>query len=197
CCDRILDFGIAERVGARGVTDITSEDFAEEATALMPAQPLSASGMVIGTVGYMSPEQAQAKTVDQRSDIFSFGCILYEAATRRRPFEGDSAIDTLHKIIYATAAPISDFNPSAPVDLQRIVRRCLAKDPEKRYQTIRDVANELEDLRRAMDSHLEAGDTVALKDTFITGGSVSQTKRHKTDTRESGSHTRSTSSAEY
>jgi len=68
-------------------------------------------GTVMGTIGYMSPEQAQGKTVDQRSDIFSFGCILYEAATRRRAFAGDSAIDSLHKIIYADAPPIADFNP--------------------------------------------------------------------------------------
>jgi serine/threonine protein kinase len=152
---KILDFGLAKLIdpqsspGAAGVTG-------EAATAMMPAQPLSAAGTVMGTVGYMSPEQAQGKTVDQRSDIFSFGCILYEAATGRRPFEGDSAIDTLHKIIYAPAPPIADFNPAAPADLQRIVRRCLAKDPEKRRQTIRDVANDLEDLRREMESEVDA-----------------------------------------
>jgi len=152
---KILDFGLAKLIetqSSRGATDAS----AEAATAMMPAQPLSAAGTVMGTVGYMSPEQAQGKTVDQRSDIFSFGCILYEAATGRRPFEGDSAIDTLHKVIYAAAPPIADFNPGAPADLQRIVRRCLAKDPEKRYQTIRDVANDLEDLRQEITSGSEA-----------------------------------------
>ena len=141
---KILDFGLAKLIETRSPST-TNED---AATAVMPAQPLSAAGAVMGTVGYMSPEQAQGKPVDQRSDIFSFGCILYETATGRRPFEGDSAIDTLHKIIYSTAAPITDFNPSLPADLQRILRRCLAKEPEKRYQTIRDVANDLEDLRQ-------------------------------------------------
>jgi serine/threonine protein kinase len=93
----------------------------------------------------MSPEQAQGKTkeIDYRSDIFSFGCILYEAVTGRRPFEGKDSIDSLNKIIRETATPISTFNPGAPADLQRIVRRCLAKDPEERYQTIKDVAIEL------------------------------------------------------
>ncbi|MBA3818144.1 MAG: serine/threonine protein kinase, partial [Deltaproteobacteria bacterium] len=101
------------------------------------------SQMLLGTPKYMSPEQARGAAVDQRSDIFSFGCILYEAATGRKAFEGDSVIDTLHKIIYAQAPPIRDFNSLAPVELQRIVRRCLAKDPDERYQTIKDVATDL------------------------------------------------------
>jgi eukaryotic-like serine/threonine-protein kinase len=194
---KVLDFGIAKLIVPTSSHAATGEELTEGETASLLAQPLSAPGTVMGTVGYMSPEQVQGRAVDQRSDIFSFGCILFEAATRRRAFEGDSVIDTLHKIIYATAPSITDLNPSAPIDLQRIVRRCLAKDPEKRYQTIRDVANELEDLRREMDSQLEAADTLVLKDTFISGGGVSQTKRHETDTKESDSHTHSTSSAEY
>ncbi len=160
---KILDFGLAKLIETRGSSDAAGES-EEAATAMMPVQPLSAAGTVMGTVGYMSPEQAQGKTVDQRSDIFSFGCVLYEAATGRRPFEGDSAIDTLHKIIYAAARPIADFNPAAPADLQRIVRRCLAKDPEKRYQTIRDVANDLEDLSRVIESKLETEWSVPPKD---------------------------------
>ena len=150
---KILDFGLAKLVETRSAD--TSGTGAEADTAMLPGQPLSTAGMVMGTIGYMSPEQAQGKKVDQRSDIFSFGCILYEAATGRRPFEGDSTIDTLHKIVYATPSPITDFNPAAPADLLRIVRRCLAKDPEKRYQTIRDVVNDLEDLQREMTSEVE------------------------------------------
>ena len=106
----------------------------------------------MGTVGYMSPEQAQGKTneIDQRSDIFSFGCILFEAATGKKPFEGESVIKSLHMVVYEPAPPIADFNPSAPPELQRIVRRCLAKDPDERYQSIKEVAIELKDLRREM-----------------------------------------------
>ncbi|MDQ3473431.1 MAG: tetratricopeptide repeat protein, partial [Acidobacteriota bacterium] len=113
----------------------------------------STPGTVMGTVGYMSPEQAQGKTneIDQRSDIFSFGCILFEAATGRRPFEGDSVIKSLHKVVYEPAPAISDFNPSAPADLQRIVRRCLQKDADDRYQGIKEVAIELKHLRREME----------------------------------------------
>jgi TolB-like protein/cytochrome c-type biogenesis protein CcmH/NrfG len=111
----------------------------------------------MGTVGYMSPEQAQGKTseIDQRSDIFSFGCILYEAVTGKRPFEGDSIVKSLHMVIYESAPSITELNPSAPADLQRIVRRCLAKDPDERYQTIKDVAIELKELRRELQAGID------------------------------------------
>ena len=100
----------------------------------------------------MSPEQAQGKhkEIDHRSDIFSFGCILYEALTNHRAFEGTDTIDTLNKIIREPVTPIADLNPSAPADSLRIVRRCLAKDPDERYQTIKDVAIELKELRREL-----------------------------------------------
>src|SRR5438876_12447077 len=106
----------------------------------------------MGTVGYMSAEQAQGKTkeIDQRSDIFSFGCILFEAATGKKPFEGESVIKSLHMVVYESAPPIADFNPSAPPELQRIVRRCLTKDPDERYQSIKEVAIELKELQREL-----------------------------------------------
>ena len=143
---KILDFGLAKLVETKPES---AAEMGEAATAMMPVQH-STPGFVMGTVGYMSPEQAQAKPVDQRSDIFSFGCILYEAATGRKPFAGDSVVDTLHKIIYEPAPAITDFNPSASPELQRVIRKCLAKEPEKRYQTIRDTANDLEDLLEEM-----------------------------------------------
>jgi hypothetical protein len=93
----------------------------------------------------MSPEQAKGLSVDQRSDIFAFGCILYEIVTGRKPFDGDSLIDSLHKIIYTPPAPVSDFNQNCPYEIQRIIRRCLAKDPEDRYQRIKDIAIDLRD----------------------------------------------------
>ena len=106
--------------------------------------------MILGTSGYMSPEQAQGKTkeVDHRSDIFAFGCILFEAATGQKAFKGADLVDTLNKIIREPVTPILDLNPAAPADLQRIVRRCLAKDADDRYQTIKDVAIELKEVRR-------------------------------------------------
>jgi hypothetical protein len=123
----------------------------------------------------MSPEQAQAKTneIDHRSDIFSFGCILYEAVTGHKAFVGEDTIDSLNKIIRAPVAPITDFRPNLPAHLQRIVRRCLAKDPEDRYQTIKDVAIELRELRHELadDSQMDLVAAHARSDA-ATGASV-------------------------
>lgn len=148
---KVLDFGLAKLVEASDskAPQPTGEDLEEAATAVMnKTQP----GMVMGTLGYMSPEQVQGKEVDQRSDIFSLGCILYEATTGHRPFKGDSIIDSLHKIIYSQPQPIKDLNPHTPVELQRIIRKCMAKDPTERYQSIRDVAMDLRDLVREYDA---------------------------------------------
>ena len=141
---KILDFGLAKLIDTQRLSS-TSSDMA---TAIMPQQ--SQPGMVLGTVGYMSPEQAQGRTseIDHRSDIFSFGCMLYEAVTGRRAFAGADAIDTLNKIIREPTPLVSEIRSDAPADLQRIIRRCLAKDPDDRYQTIKDVAIELKELRR-------------------------------------------------
>jgi serine/threonine protein kinase len=153
---KILDFGLAKLIEPQRPSSVEDGAISEVTTMRISTPQYSTSGMVFGTIGYMSPEQAlgNVKKIDQRSDIFSFGCLLYEAATAHRPFEGDSVIDTLHKIIYEPAPPIKDFNPIAPPSLQRIVRRCLAKDQEERFQNIRDVVLELEDLLHDMDSRL-------------------------------------------
>ncbi|HKP86841.1 MAG TPA: protein kinase, partial [Blastocatellia bacterium] len=143
---KILDFGLAKLIEAG---ETRAGELEEAATAMMGQ---TRPGMVMGTIGYMSPEQAQGKPVDQRSDIFSFGCMLYEAATGRKPFEGDSVIDSLHKIVYTQAPPVRESNPSAPTELQRIVRKCLAKAPADRYQSIKDIAIDLRDLIREYDS---------------------------------------------
>src|SRR5881227_2865054 len=146
---KILDFGLAKLIAPQQ-SGLTGGEPSEQATAIL--QQHSTPGVVLGTVGYMSPEQAQGKTkeIDHRSDIFSFGCMLYEAVTKQKAFTGKDAIDTLNKIIREPTAPITDFRTDAPDHLQRIVRRCLAKDPEDRYQTIKDVAIELRELRREL-----------------------------------------------
>ena len=190
---KILDFGLAKLIEPQS-SSITSED---AATAVMPAQPMSVAGAVMGTVGYMAPEQAQGKPVDQRSDIFSFGCILYEAATGQRAFEGDSAIDTLHKIIYSTPAPVTDINPALPADLQRIIRRCLAKEPEKRYQTIRDAANDLDDLQREIDVDSIGGRTIPPASSTGEDSRATQASNSRYNTSNSAVQQTSTSSAEY
>jgi len=206
---KILDFGLAKLImseppavaGGLNLNDNLSatadgSDKAEEATAMMPVQH-STPGVVMGTVGYMSPEQAQAKPVDQRSDIFSFGCLLYEAATGRRPFAGDSVVDTLHKIIHDPAPAITDFNPSASPELQRVIRKCLAKEPEKRYQTIRDTANDLEELIEEMKGVSDIERSVAPSTSAITSGATKSTDDDRRgESTASGTHPPA-SSAEY
>src|SRR6058998_1967482 len=147
---KILDFGLAKLIEPQHISQTSPQGISEVATAIL--QEHSKPGVVLGTVGYMSPEQAQGRVneIDHRSDIFSFGCILYEAITRRKAFEGKDAIDSLNKIIREQPTPITNFNPDVPYDLQRIVRRCLAKDPEERYQTIKDVAIEIKEVRREL-----------------------------------------------
>jgi len=156
---KILDFGLAKLIEQRPAST-SAEGSSEVATAVMPQH--STPGTVMGTVGYMSPEQAQGKTneIDHRSDIFSFGCILYEAVTGHKAFEGKDAIDSLNKIIREPFSPISNFNAAAPADLQKIVRRCLAKDADERYQSIKDVAIELREVRHEMAGAAEIDTTV-------------------------------------
>ena len=149
---KILDFGLAKLIEPQGHASDRGEGLSSEIATAVTALH-STPGIVRGTAGYMSPEQAQGKTreVDHRSDIFSFGCILYEAATGWKAFAGKDTLDSLHKIVYAPTPLIKETNPTAPVELQRIVRRCLAKDPEDRYQTSKDLAIELKEVRRELE----------------------------------------------
>jgi len=144
---KVLDFGLAKLIEPPTTGD--SIPSGEEPTIL---QQHSTPGLILGTMGYMSPEQAQGKTksIDNRSDIFSFGCILFEAITGQRPFTGNDHIEILNKLIREPAPLLAAFNPNASADLQRIVRRCLAKDPNERYQNIKDVAIELKEVRREL-----------------------------------------------
>src|SRR6266550_1872095 len=123
---KILDFGLAKliEIPTPGPDGGTISD-----AATVALEPHSIPGRLMGTVGYMSPEQAQGKTqIDYRSDIFSFGCMLFEAVTKHRPFQGESNVQSLYKICYEPAPPLKDFDQSASPELQRVVRRCLQKD---------------------------------------------------------------------
>src|SRR5437016_5605994 len=157
---KILDFGLAKLIEPQGPVGSDRAASSEVGTAIGAQHSLA--GMVMGTAGYMSPEQAQGKVeqIDQRSDIFSFGCILFEAVTGQRPFEDESVIKSLHKVAYEPAPPIKDFNPSAPTGLQRLIHRCLEKDRDERYQTIQDVALELKEVRQGMAGAAEIDTTV-------------------------------------
>ena len=148
---KILDFGLAKLVETETKSDGERNVSGEEATAIL--QQYSTPGMILGTLGYMSPEQAQGrvKEIDQRSDIFSFGCILYEATTGRKAFAGKDLLDSLHQIVHGPTPQIGETNPDVPDELQRIVRRCLAKDPNERFQSIKEVAIELKEVRRELE----------------------------------------------
>jgi Tol biopolymer transport system component/predicted Ser/Thr protein kinase len=133
---KILDFGIAkllEPAEFRVSDDRTTRAQTE-------------AGRILGTAAYMSPEQAEGRPVDGRSDIFSFGSILYELATGRRPFGGDSRLKVLTGIVNADPPPPKALRASLPADLEKVILRCLRKDPARRYQTMADLKVALEDI---------------------------------------------------
>ena len=131
---KVLDFGLAKLA--------TSEAPADEATQL-----LTKDGMILGTVPYMSPEQAQSKPVDPRSDVFSLGILLYEMATGQRPFQGSDPASVMAAVLRDQPIAVTELRGELPNHLGRIVQRCLEKDRERRYQSARDVRHELEGLR--------------------------------------------------
>ena len=143
---KILDFGLAK---------LETPFLAEEETAV---GPMTRTGTIMGTAGYMSPQQASGEAVDFRSDLFSFGTILYEMTTGARAFARSTAVETLAAIIREEPTPISQLNPKVPPPLQWIAKRCLAKHPEGRYASTRDLACDLEIVREHLgDAPLDAG----------------------------------------
>jgi dienelactone hydrolase len=144
---KILDFGLAKLVAPKQAP--AANALSELATA---ERPLTEHGQMLGTVAYMSPEQAQGKTVDPRSDVFSLGVVLYEMATRRRPFAGDNSVSILSSILRDTPPPATQIEPSVPAPLDRLIRRCLEKDPGQRYADASELRDELRLLRDELAS---------------------------------------------
>jgi len=142
---KVLDFGLAKvKEEARAAED-----------AMMPtAVALTGEGRIVGTVAYMSPEQAEGKNVDARSDVFSLGIILYELATGVRPFAGDTPMSVMSAIMKDTPKSVTEVRPGLPRELSKIVNRCLAKDVEDRYQSAKDLRNDL----RALKNELTSGE---------------------------------------
>jgi serine/threonine protein kinase len=139
---KLLDFGLAKPAAMAALTG-SAPLLSAAATTMPPASPLTTAGTVVGTIQYMSPEQLEGKEADARSDIFSLGSVLYEMATGKRAFEGKSQISVASAILEKDPEPIIKLLPMAPAALDRVVKTCLAKDPDERWQSAHDVAAEL------------------------------------------------------
>jgi len=132
---KVLDFGLAKlRLPA---SDADSE-----------TRVKSNPGTVIGTIDYMSPEQALGREVDSRSDLFSFGVVLYEMATGRQAFAGQTSTETIERIVHSQPEAIARFNYEVPAEVERIIRKCLEKTPGSRYQSGHEILIDLRNLRR-------------------------------------------------
>lgn len=141
---KILDFGLAkltERVTAGGLGSTVTMKAGEKA--------ITEKGVVVGTIAYLSPEQAEGKEMDPRSDIFSFGSVMYEMVTGRRAFQGDSKISTISAVLDKEPAPLG---PDIPHDLEKAIMRCLRKDPARRFQTMADLKVALEEMKEESNS---------------------------------------------
>jgi serine/threonine protein kinase len=149
---KILDFGLAKRSeeGTRSNEITTSTDqFSGDTT----AERLTGAGSTLGTIAYMSPEQVRAEALDPRSDLFSFGVVLYEMATGASPFQADSTGLIFDAILNRAPVPPGQLSHEMPADLQRVIQRALEKDPARRYQTAAELRDELKRLTRDTDRH--------------------------------------------
>ncbi|HET7706586.1 MAG TPA: protein kinase [Thermoanaerobaculia bacterium] len=136
---KVLDFGLAKLTEKERVPDQST------------SPQLTQVGTVIGTIGYMAPEQVEHRAIDYRADIFAFGCVAYHALTGKGPFDRGSLIDTLHAIVHSEPEKLADVVPDTPAALVEIIEHCLEKNPEKRPQSTRDIALQLQEIARATD----------------------------------------------
>jgi eukaryotic-like serine/threonine-protein kinase len=143
---KVLDFGLAKLAANIG------PGAADGAPTATRTSPVTEQGVIVGTVAYMSPEQAEGKPVDARTDVFSFGCVLYEMVTGQRAFQRDSAIGTLSAILHEEPRPVSQLREHLPHEVERVIGRCLRKHPERRWQSMADVGAALQDLKDDLDS---------------------------------------------
>jgi serine/threonine protein kinase len=142
---RVVDFGLAKLADAGAVSE-------DDVTVGAGDRPQTAEGLLVGTVGYMSPEQAEGKEVDARSDVFSFGAVLYEMVTGRRAFQGDSQASTLAAVLRGEPRPATQVVEGLPAELDRVITRSLKKDPERRFQGMADLKVALQELKEESDS---------------------------------------------
>jgi len=152
---KLLDFGLAKLINPIAVDDTSRTTTHIGGASLTTGAPLTVEGTMLGTVNYMSPEQAEGRKLDARSDVFSFGAVLYEMLTGRCAFHGGSPLSTLSAVLRDPVQPIVELAPDVPTELERIVDTCLRKDPGERFQSMRDVQAALIPLNAA-----EAASTV-------------------------------------
>jgi protein kinase-like protein/phospholipase A2-like protein/VCBS repeat protein len=144
---KVLDFGLAKLTERQaGMDDDQTEMLARSDTAF---------GVVMGTPQYMSPEQTRGRKLDQRTDIFSLGVMLYEMVAGRKPFEGETISDVIAEILKTEPAPVAEVRPEAPSELQRIVSKALAKDRDERYQAVKDLELDLRSLKKKVELKVE------------------------------------------
>jgi serine/threonine protein kinase/tetratricopeptide (TPR) repeat protein len=185
---KVLDFGLAK---------LTERGSTFNSKAPTAAQVDTDRGTIMGTVRYMSPEQARGQAVDARTDIFSLGVVLYEVTTGHLPFEGHTPMDMLASILNQEPPPLARYSPAAPAELQRIVSKALRKDREERYQVVKDLLLDLKSLKQELEIDAKLGQTIpaALDREGTRGQVVVQTGRSEAS--ETGDAVRTTSSAEY
>jgi eukaryotic-like serine/threonine-protein kinase len=152
---KLLDFGLAK------LTEVTDGDPESATVTAAQKNPQTEEGAILGTVAYMSPEQAEGRKVDRRSDIFSFGSVLYEMVTGRRAFEGTNKISTLGAILHTEPKAASEISAHVPTELDKIIVRCLRKDPERRAQGIADIKLALDELKQESESGRLSGPVAA------------------------------------
>ena len=162
---KVLDFGLAKLASV--------EEGSGEESILPTRSLLTGEGRRLGTFPYMSPEQVMGRVLDHRSDIFSFGIVLYEMATGTRPFSGASTAELASSILRDAPEPVAGLRPDLPGHFAWILRRCLEKDPRRRYQSALDIRNELEDLRNGLVSEVPASRPPASRPAWESGPGTS------------------------
>jgi eukaryotic-like serine/threonine-protein kinase len=144
---KVLDFGLAKLTENDGFSDPDAETVAHRTN----------PGMILGTASYMSPEQARGKVIDGRSDIFSFGIVLYQMLAGRLPFRGENYVDVIGAILHKEPRPLGEVVDDVPPEVDALVRKCLRKDREERFQTARELSADLTDLRHSLDIEIRSG----------------------------------------
>jgi predicted Ser/Thr protein kinase len=152
---KVLDFGLAKRLEP----DPQTVDGISQMETLAKTQ----AGFVLGTLRYMSPEQARGQSVDHRSDIFSLGVLLYEMVTGQLPFSGNTALDTLHAIAFEETRPVTALRANLPASLQRVITRCLRKRAQDRYPDARELAGDLKTVQHEIESGVSSRAPLALR----------------------------------